>query len=162
MCKANRFGDGMSRRTILRLEQETRLPLFYRRGLLPLSPQLTGVCVITLAMGENNVRLVYSTDVAVPRKEKQHVKKGGTGQPPALQKVTVRIDRKGRGGKSVTVIEGLHLPRKQREDLLKQLKSGLGTGGTVKESALEIQGDHREFIMTALTKLGYRPKRSGG
>jgi translation initiation factor 1 len=62
----------------------------------------------------------------------------------------------------VTVIEGLQLPEKQRGDLHQQLKSGLGTGGTVRGAVLEIQGDHRDFIMTTLAKLGYRPKRSGG
>jgi translation initiation factor 1 len=113
-------------------------------------------------MSDNNARLVYSTDVAVPRKGKQGLKEKSAGQPPSMQRVTVRLDRKGRGGKSVTVIEGLQLSETQREDLLRRLKSGLGTGGTVRESALEIQGDHREFLMTALAKMGYRPKRSGG
>lgn len=74
----------------------------------------------------------------------------------------VRLDRKGRGGKSVTVIEGLQMAQQGKEALLKKLKAGIGTGGTVKDSALEIQGDHCGTIMAALEKLGYRPKRSGG
>ena len=53
---------------------------------------------------------------------------------PSQQKAIVRLDRKGRGGKSVTVIEGLQMPQKEREALLKQLKSKLGTGGTVKDT----------------------------
>ena len=113
-------------------------------------------------MGDHNTRLVYSTDAAVPRKEKQGPKEINAFVPPALQKATVRLDRKGRGGKSVTVIEGIQLTMKQREELHTQLKSGLGTGGTIRGSALEIQGDHCEAIMAALTKRGYRPKRSGG
>jgi translation initiation factor 1 len=75
--------------------------------------------------------------------------------------VIVRHDRKRRGGKSVTVIEGLQIPIKDREALLKELKV-LGTGGTVKDTSLEIQGDHCDVLIAALTKLGYRPKRSGG
>jgi translation initiation factor 1 len=47
------------------------------------------------------------------------------------------------------------------EVLLKRLKSGLGTGGTVKDSSLEIQGDHCNAVITALANMGYRPKRSG-
>jgi len=113
-------------------------------------------------MVDKNTKLVYSTDAVIPCTEKQGEKEISSVLRPVQQKVTVRLDRKGRGGKSVTVIEGLQLPGKQREALLKQLKSGLGTGGTVRESALEIQGDQRDALMSALEKRGYRPKRSGG
>ena len=74
----------------------------------------------------------------------------------------MRLDRKGRGGKSVTVIEGLQLPAGDSERLLKRLKTKFGTGGAVKNSALEIQGDHCDGIMAELGKIGYRPKRVGG
>lgn len=53
-------------------------------------------------------------------------------------------------------------PIKDREALLKELKAGLGSGGTVKDTSLEIQGDHCDALIAALIKLGYRPKRSGG
>jgi len=82
--------------------------------------------------------------------------------PPAQQRVTVRLDRKARCGKSVTVIEGLRMPQEDRVALLKQLKASLGTGGTVKDTSLEIQGDHRDALMAALENMGYSPKRSGG
>lgn len=74
----------------------------------------------------------------------------------------VRLDRKGRGGKSVTIIEGLQLTQPEKEALLKGLKTGIGAGGTLKEGSLEIQGDHCSTVMAALEKLGHRPKRSGG
>jgi len=112
-------------------------------------------------MSAGNTRLVYSTEKAMPRKETPAEKDLpadlGTGQ----QKVIVRLERKGRGGKSVTVIEGLQLPEQNKETLLKQLKADLGAGGTVKDRVLEIQGDHCGTIMAALEKLGFRPKRSG-
>jgi translation initiation factor 1 len=113
-------------------------------------------------MSEDRSKLVYSTEKAVPRKEIPV--KADTGPVPAAlqQRVIVRLDRKQRGGKSVTVVEGLILPMKEREALLKRLKAGLGTGGTIKEQSLEIQGDHCDAIITALTGMGYRPKRSGG
>ncbi len=113
-------------------------------------------------MSDENSRLVYSTEQAIPRKAKPADKDLRTNLSPAKQKVRVRLDRKGRGGKSVTVIEGLRMPQKEREALLKQLKARLGAGGTVKDTSLEIQGDHCDALIATLEELGYRPKRSGG
>jgi len=124
-------------------------------------------------MADENSKLVYSTEQAIPRpprsfrndkkpKNKPVGKVLHTSLHPSQQKATVRLDRKSRGGKSVTVIEGLQIPQKEREALLKQLKAKLGTGGTVKDTCLEIQGDHRDALMAALEKLGYPTKRSGG
>jgi translation initiation factor 1 len=113
-------------------------------------------------MSAGNTRLIYSTEKALPRKEAPAEKDLPADMQTGQQKVIVRLDRKGRGGKSVTVIEGLQMAQKAKEALLKQLKADIGTGGTLKERALELQGDHCGTIMTALEKLGYRPKRSGG
>jgi translation initiation factor 1 len=113
-------------------------------------------------MTDPNSRLVYSTEKVIPRKEKPAGHSSPTPVDPAKCRTTVRLDRKGRGGKSVTVIEGLQLPALDSEKLLKQLKTKFGTGGAVKDGALEIQGDHCEGIMIELGKIGYRPKRSGG
>jgi len=112
-------------------------------------------------MPEGKSKLVYSTDKLISRKEKRVENSIKPKLNPVHRKVIVRLDRKLRGGKSVTVIEGLQIPKKDREALLKELKAGLGTGGTVKDTFLEIQGDHRDALITALTKMGYRPKRSG-
>ncbi len=113
-------------------------------------------------MPNENSKLVYSTDQSIPRKEKPAKKNNHPALPPAQQKVTVRHDRKRRGGKSVTVIEGVQMPQKEMKFLLKQLKAGFGTGGAVKDTAIEIQGEHCDAVMAALEKIGYRPKRSGG
>lgn len=115
-----------------------------------------------MVMTERNTRLVYSTGKEVPRKEKPAEKDASALQKNSQQRVIVRLDRKGRGGKSVTIIEGLLMPLQEKEGLLKKLKTAIGTGGTIKDNALEIQGDHCVTIMAALEKLGYRPKRSGG
>jgi translation initiation factor 1 len=112
-------------------------------------------------MSEENTKLVYSTGKSVSRKEKTVEDSVKPTLNPSHQKVIVRLDRKRRGGKTVTVIEGLLIPIKDMEALLKRLKAGLGTGGTVRESSLEIQGDHCDAIIAALTNMGYRPKRSG-
>lgn len=76
----------------------------------------------------------------------------------------VRVGRetKGRKGGGVTVISGLALPQAELKALASQLKKLCGTGGTVKEGVIEIQGDHREPLMAFLSQLGQRVKRSGG
>jgi len=113
-------------------------------------------------MSGKNGELVYSTDKLIMRKKGADKKGVGSVHQPYQEKVVVRLERKGRGGKSVTVVEGLQIPEKQQGILLKRLKSGLGTGGTLRDAALEIQGDHREALMTILEEMGYQPKRSGG
>ena len=106
--------------------------------------------------------MVYSTDQPAPRKERPVSKPVVLSANSGRQQVVVRLERKARGGKSVTLIEGLPIGQEEREGLLKQLKTRLGTGGTVKDAVLEIQGDHREALMAELEKMGHRPKRSGG
>jgi len=76
----------------------------------------------------------------------------------------VRISRetKGRRGSGVSIITGIALDDKDLKKLAKQLKKRCGTGGTVKSGAIEIQGDHRDVLKEALSKLGYTVKLSGG
>jgi len=112
-------------------------------------------------MTDSNSRLVYSTEEVIPRKGKPAVRDEPAPVDPAKSKVTVRLDRKGRGGKTVTVIEGLQIRDEDSEKFLRQLKTRFGTGGAVKNGAVEIQGDHCDGIMAELGKRGYRPKRLG-
>lgn len=76
----------------------------------------------------------------------------------------VRVWRqtKGRKGKAVTVITGIPLPGPQLKKIAKQLKQKCGAGGTVKAGTIEIQGDHRDLLITELQKKGYTVKKSGG
>src|SRR5271157_2681741 len=111
-------------------------------------------------MPDDKSKLVYSTEQAISRKEKP-VEKVLQNVCPAQQKVTVRLDKKGRGGKTVTVVDGLQMTQNKMEALLRQLKARLGAGGTVKDTSLEIQGDHRDMLMSVLEVMGYTPKRSG-
>jgi len=112
-------------------------------------------------MKEEKSTLVYSTDQAIPREKPQRNVRQASAHP-AKQTVTVRLERKGRGGKSVTVIEGLRMLHHEQDILLKDLKTMLGTGGTVKDTSLQIQGDQRDAIMGIMDKKGYKTKRSGG
>ena len=76
----------------------------------------------------------------------------------------VRVSRqtKGRGGKSVTLVKGLALDAAALAVLGKQLRTACGSGGTVKDGVIEIQGDHCDLVMETLRKQGHQPKRAGG
>ncbi len=78
--------------------------------------------------------------------------------PPSQQKIRVQSSRKGRKGKTVTIISGFQSKPETLTKLLKQLKGLCGAGGTVKEMTLEIQGDHRDKIIEKLTQLGYNAR----
>ena len=82
--------------------------------------------------------------------------------PPEMQTAAISRDRKGRKGKTVTVIRDLQLTTQDMQSLARTLKQACGSGGTVKDGAIEIQGDHRERIATRLRALGYKIKFVGG
>jgi translation initiation factor 1 len=74
----------------------------------------------------------------------------------------VRRETKGRNGKAVTVIAGLPLGSAELAELARQLKKKCGSGGTVQDGAIEIQGDHCDALVAELKKQGWAVKRSGG
>ena len=76
--------------------------------------------------------------------------------------VRIARDRKGRGGKTMTVITGLSGDEAALAALAQTLKRLCGSGGTAKDGVIEIQGDHREKLAAHLTKLGHRVKLAGG
>ena len=76
--------------------------------------------------------------------------------------VRISRDRKQRGGKVVTVIHGVQAPPDALEALGVELKRLCGSGGTVKDGVIEVQGDHRERVAAHLTRAGYRVKLAGG
>ncbi|HEY9632411.1 MAG TPA: translation initiation factor [Coleofasciculaceae cyanobacterium] len=82
--------------------------------------------------------------------------------PPNQHSLRVQASRKGRKGKTVTVISGFQVKPETLTQLLKQLKNQCGSGGTVKDNTLEIQGDHAQKLVEILTQLGYKAKVSGG
>lgn len=77
-------------------------------------------------------------------------------EPKGPARAVVRMERKGRGGKEVTVVEHLELPAPQREVWLKALKNSLGCGGVVEGDALVLQGDQRERLPALLEARGVR------
>jgi translation initiation factor 1 len=76
----------------------------------------------------------------------------------------VRVARQtqGRAGKAVTVVSGLPLDQPGLEALAAELKRRCGSGGTVKQGVIEIQGEHRDTVLAELIRRGYAAKRSGG
>jgi len=81
--------------------------------------------------------------------------------PKADGVVRVSRNTKGRGGKTVTLVKGLALDEVALVQLGKQLRSACGTGGTVKDGVIEVQGDHTAQVMLALQKLAYVVKQTG-
>src|SRR5689334_3291632 len=79
--------------------------------------------------------------------------------PPGIKtypRAVVRMERSGRGGKEVTVIEHLEIPPRDREAWLKALKASLGCGGVVEDETLVLQGDHRKRLPALLTARGVK------
>ena len=115
-------------------------------------------------------RVVYSTDqgriTTCPTcgQPYKNCRCGELGAPAKKSDGVVRVmrDRKGRGGKTVTVINGVMGSEAELTALAQQLKKLCGSGGTVKDGNIEIQGDHCDKVITKLTALGYKVKRAGG
>jgi translation initiation factor 1 len=76
--------------------------------------------------------------------------------------VRVRRETSGRGGKTVTTIDGVPLASDALAQLAGELKRACGTGGTVRDYVIEIQGDHRDKLVPLLEAKGYTVKRAGG
>ena len=74
----------------------------------------------------------------------------------------IRVGREVRKGAGVTVISGVPLAGEELKALAKELKTRCGSGGTVKDGVIEIQGDHRDAIVAELNRRGWKAKRSGG
>lgn len=111
--------------------------------------------------------LVYSTDTGricpVCRQPlAQCICRAERPQPAGDGVVRVSRETKGRAGKGVTLVKGLPLLPADLVALGKQLKAACGSGGTVKDGVIEVQGDHVERVMAALVAQGYVVKRSGG
>ena len=112
--------------------------------------------------------LVYSTDMGRMCPEcRRPTEQCRCKQKAASKSVgdgTVRVGRqtKGRKGKGVTVVTGLPLAAADLEKLARDLKKKCGSGGTVRDGVIEIQGEHRDTLVEELTRRGYPAKRSGG
>ena len=104
---------------------------------------------------ERGTRLVYSTGGETEPKERE----AAPTAPPRGPGIRLHLDRRA-SSRVVTVVTGL--PAAEGESLARVLKAACGTGGTYKDGALELQGDHRDRVERALRERGLPSKRSGG
>jgi translation initiation factor 1 len=112
-------------------------------------------------MSKNDYHTVWSSEHGDLRKQKPlptRVK----SLPPAQQTAYLHRESKGRGGKTVTLVKNLVLSEADLKSLSKRLKQTCGSGGTVKDGLIEIQGEHRKTVAETLEGLGYRVKIAGG
>ncbi len=122
------------------------------------------------ALGQNPFGALSSAGLPVAPKAvlaQAQAQAAGGGKAPAAAKnrgrVDIRRETGGRGGKTVTLVEGfvgIGLPEK--EQLCKKMRGACGCGGTVKDGTTEIPGDQRETVARILTEAGFRPVFAGG
>jgi translation initiation factor 1 len=120
------------------------------------------------SLGQNPFGALSSAGLPVaPKAVLEQAQAAAAGKAPAPAKnrgrVDIRRETGGRGGKTVTVVEGfvgIGLPEK--EQLCKKMRGACGCGGTVKDGAIEIQGDQRETVARILSEAGFRPVFAGG
>lgn len=98
--------------------------------------------------------IVYSTDPDM--KFEKIAEEPIKNVAPSEQKIQVRLDRKHRGGKTVTLVEGFIGNHEEKETLGKKLKTFCGTGGSVKDGEILVQGDNSEKVLQWLLKNGYK------
>ena len=120
--------------------------------------------------GRRGAGLVFSTDLSRVcakcgwPKERCACSKEASAALPQGKAAVVRVGREtsGRSGKGVTVITGVPLDSTALAELASALKRQCGSGGTVRDGVIEIQGDHRDRLVEELAKRGWTVKRSGG
>ena len=103
--------------------------------------------------------MVYSTnpDFEYSTTEEQEA----TTLPPAQQNLRVWLDRKQRGGKTVTLVKGFVGTESDLSELGRMLKNKCGVGGSAKDGEIIIQGNHRDRVVELLTAAGYKCKKAG-
>jgi len=112
-------------------------------------------------MPKNNSRTVWSSSDGDQRKKEQR-SRNTKSLPPQQQTAYLHRESGGRGGKVVSIVKNLTLSEDDMKSLAKKLKQECGTGGTVKDGVIEIQGEHRQKMADVLQKLGYKVKIAGG
>lgn len=113
-----------------------------------------------LDRGDRRVYSEFSSPASSPASPA--LARGVADLPPQQQQIRVQATRKGRNGKTVTIISGFQHKPETLAALAKQLKAQCGTGGTAKDDTIEIQGDHTQKLVELLGAKGYSVKRSGG
>ena len=148
------------------MDMKSRFPSYSGKYEVWNIPEATGQDEIRTNIGRLLVSLILQGGKRQPAAG-SNVQVKGTEQSTGADsksKDAVRVSRetKGRGGKTVTVISGLSAGDAEMQKLATRLKQLCGTGGTIKDGKIEIQGDQCDRILTELQSRGYKAKRSGG
>lgn len=107
---------------------------------------------------KSRLGVVYSTNSDFSYQNEDNEEEAET-LPPSKQKLIVKIDRRNRGGKQVTLVTGFRGTSDDLEKLGKELRTKCGTGGSAKEGEIVIQGDFRDRVVSLLVSAGYNAKR---
>ena len=113
-------------------------------------------------MPTSNSHTVWTSEQGDLRNKDRKPADATVSLPPEKQTIYLHRESKGRGGKGVTLLKGLVLSEADMTVLCKSIKQSCGSGGTVKDGVIEIQGEQREKIAGVLRRLGYRVKLAGG
>jgi predicted translation initiation factor SUI1 len=115
------------------------------------------------SMPKDKRKTVWSSQDGDMRKDIRYRKPAPIkSKTPQEQTAYLHRETKGRGGKTVTLVKNLVLSEKDMKGLAKKLKQACGTGGTIKDGIIEIQGDHRQQISDFLRNQGFNIKIAGG
>jgi translation initiation factor 1 len=112
-------------------------------------------------MSKSDARTVWSSEEGDVRK-KQTTSPTVKSLPPHEQTAYLHRDSKGRRGGPMTLVKKLALSESDMKELTRKLKQICGSGGTVKDGVIEIQGEHRDKIAQTLIEMGYKVKIAGG
>ena len=109
-------------------------------------------------MARDDSKLVWTSDPEIAKRLRE-TSSPTADSPAGRQTIRVGVDRKRRAGKTVTLASGFELTADSLAKLATQLKKRCGSGGTARDTEIEIQGDHAETVATELAKMGYHVKR---
>jgi translation initiation factor 1 len=109
---------------------------------------------------KSNGGYVYSTNPDFNVDDQEHENQATLA--PSEQMLHLHRETKGRGGKAVVIVKGFIGANEDLEKLGKALKAHCGTGGSIKDGEIIIQGDQREKVLTYLSQKGYKTKKVGG
>ncbi|MEI6577324.1 MAG: translation initiation factor [Bacteroidota bacterium] len=107
---------------------------------------------------KNTGGIVYSTNPDFKYEETP----SATSLSSKQQELRIWLEKNHRGGKVVTLIKGFVGPDAELSEIGRKLKTQCGTGGSVKDGEILLQGDHREKVLQALTAAGFKAKKAGG
>jgi len=119
-------------------------------------------------MSNSNSRLVYSDEIGSTcpkcgqQLQKCRCSNTSVNRPKGDGIVRIQRETKGRKGKGMTLVTGIPLVGAELKSLAKTLKQKCGTGGTIKNGVIEIQGDHRDLLFDLLSEKGWQVKKAGG